>query len=627
MTALPVSPAAEPAVAWARLAPRLAARGRVRVSRDGGRNYPRKYERPVTSTLPGQPAALLVYDDNGCAPVFVVDLDAKDPHARVDRDFAALVDLLERAGLSSWFADHSPSGGRHVYVPLAVAAPYGEAREAAELLGRRLPSVDPSPLRSIASGCLRPPGAVHRTGGHQVLDGPLEAAEDALNAPNDQVAWRRFLAELRRHTGPLVAPSRETPSTGVDADVDEHVDEASHLEALRGHQQPSADFERIARTGDYDPAKYATPSEARQAVIWAAAASGWALVDVARRLNDGTWRGLASLYARYADNQRHQALARDWHHALDFEKRRREAHGKSPVRLRPTSPHKTHGGQPQQAGDGRSVNQWVREWLAAVDLIHGPDSDLGTRAVLYALAEAAILTGSLVVEHGNRSLAIGTGLDHTSVGRALRRLQAKPSDRALIQLVKPARGVYAHAYELRIPPLMRAACAEKPWRPGRVHAIRPVFRELGLPAAFVYAALEQADHHDAGPLSGRQLAPLARIGVTATYAALEVLAAHGLADRVPGGWSLGSASLARLAEAWGLIDAIRDQLARYRAERRAWHEWLVDHGLLDPRRLHEPHDASSPPPSSDTGHPPSWFDDETGLLTLLHHELGATVVA
>ena len=622
-----------PEVVWARLAPRLAARGRVRISRDGGRNYPRRYERRVTTVLPAQPAALLVYDDQGCAPVFVVDLDAKDARGRVERDFRALTGLLERAGLRSWFSDHSPSGGRHVYVPLAQPVPFTEARQVAELLGRRLSSADPSPLRSIASGCLRPPGARHRTGGHQVLEGTLEDAERALDHPNEPAAWRRFADELGRHAGPLVAGASEQPRTapgdGPRGDVDEDAASVA-LTPLPGHTHPSEDFERTARTGDYDTSKYASPSEARQAVLWAATATGWALVDVARRLEDGTWPGLASFYARYAPHHRHKALSRDWLRAAAFEKRRREAHGKSPVRLRTTSPHKTHRGQasePRNEVGGPTVNQWVREWLTAVELLHGPESDLGVRAVLYALAEAAILTSRLTVEHGNRSLAIATGLDHSTVGRILKRLQNEPSDRALLQLVKPAHGVYANLYELRIPPLLAPACAAKPWRPGRIYAIRPAFRELGLPAAFVYAALEQLEHRGEGPIGGRELAALARVGVTATYDALQTLATHGLADRVAGGWRLGSASLAQLAEAWGILDAIRAQLTRYRAERAGWRAWLASRGHLvlvtPPSSDNASGDGASPPPPPRPADPERWYDDTTSLLALLEHELGA----
>src|SRR5690606_35214182 len=92
----------------------------------------------------------------------------------------------------------------------------------------------------------------------------------------------------------------------------------------------------------YDTGRYATASEARQAVIWAAVAAGWALVDVARRLQDGTWPGLAAMYARYRPDSRHGALVRDWKAAVQHEKQRRSAAGSTAVRVGPTSRNQTH---------------------------------------------------------------------------------------------------------------------------------------------------------------------------------------------------------------------------------------------------------------------------------------------
>jgi len=47
-------------------------------------------------------------------------------------------------------------------------------------------------------------------------------------------------------------------------------------------------------------------------------------------------------------------------------------------------------------------------------------------------------------------------------------------------------------YQLRIPDEIADRAPRVAWRPGKLHALRPVFRELGHPAAFVYEALEQA---------------------------------------------------------------------------------------------------------------------------------------
>ena len=172
--------------------------------------------------------------------------------------------------------------------------------------------------------------------------------------------------------------------------------------------------------------------------------------------------------------------------------------------------------------------------------------------MLAALAEAAQRTGSVIVEHGNRSLAIATGLDQRTVGKILKRLANTESP--LIDLVLPASGVKANAYQLVIPEHLAAAAQSKPWKKGKAHGIRAAFRELGLPAAFMFAALEQAP--DA--LNGRDLAKDARLGVTSAYEALAVLHSWGLVERTPQGWKLGTQSLGALAESFGIVDQINN---------------------------------------------------------------------
>ncbi|WP_193614318.1 MarR family transcriptional regulator [Nocardioides lijunqiniae] len=585
----------------------------MRVSRDGGRTYRARDERPVTNRLPNQPAALLVYDSAGCAPVLCVDLDASrgGPEA-VTRDHQALTALLTKVG-ARWFSDSSPNGGRHIYIPLTEPAPFHEARELTLALAARTPTLDPLPMLNLQAGCIRPPGARHRTGGHQILDGSPSAAADALQRPTSLAAWQR----LRHETAPVAAPGKPPapagaqgaaqPSPGPEVDLE-------RLDALRGITGPDSGFTQIARTGDWPPEKYRTASEARQGVIWAAVASGWSLGDVARRLSDGTWPGLAALYARYSPRHRHTALARDWRRAVSFEKHRRERGNDNKrqkrVRQSTTSPHQSQAGGaaggPARSITGNAANRAVRVWLAAVDML-SKNSDPAERAVLYALAEAAVLTGSLHVEHGNRSLAVATGLDQSTVGRILKRLRSEPSDRLLIDLVRDAEGVRANTYTLVIPALLRPACEKKPWRRGKIHAVRPVFRELGMVASFVYAGLEQARE----PVGGRELARSLGFGHAATYEALAVLAAWGLADRSNKGWSLGQASPTQLAERLGIDDQVAQQISKYRAERHAWWRYL---GVL---QLVPTTPEVASVSSQEPGAPPPPNDDPAGELVII----------
>lgn len=562
----------------------------MRVSNDGGRTYPTKRERALTATLPNQPAAVLIYDHTGAARAFCVDLDvSRGGEAAVDRDHQALTAALTRAG-ASFFADRSPNGGIHVYVPLEVPLPFHDARAAALALAARTPTMDPMPMLGIQSGCIRPPGARHKSGGHQELIGSLTAAYVATQVRTTAAAWSRFAADLP-----------------ISADVASEIpDNVTQLRPRGRHTAPDGGYQVIARTGDYDTARYASDSEARQSVIWSAVAAGLQLTDVASRLVDGTWPGLAAMYARYRPHSRHQALVRDWNSAVHFEKHRRETTDRGSVRVGPTSEPKTHAGTPHQE---------VRSWVNAVDLVFDQNrrDDLAARAVLYALAEAGQKTGSTVLEFGNRSLAIATGLDQRTVGKVLNRLVDE--DEPLIDLLRPATGVKANVYSLVIPDRLSTSARRRTWKKGKITGVRAAFRELGLAAAFVYAALEHRD----GPASGRELAVDARLGVQTTYDALATLQAFNLAVRSPTGWTVGSANLDRLAEAFGITELIKAQVDRYREERRVYWAMLGIVRLIDDSGTSIGTYDHQPPPE-----PPP--DDNASLMDMLDAAVGAHLV-
>ncbi len=138
--------------------------------------------------------------------------------------------------------------------------------------------------------------------------------------------------------------------------------------------------------------------------------------------------------------------------------------------------------------------QFIREWRTALELTErgryrgrtGP----AVRMVLRALGEAAMKSGSRYIAFGTRSLDVASGMDHTTVAAHLRMLRDEPEP--LVYLIENDRGLLGDLYELRIPDSVAARASRLDWRAGKIHALRPVFRDLGLPAAFVYEALERA---------------------------------------------------------------------------------------------------------------------------------------
>ena len=191
-------------------------------------------------------------------------------------------------------------------------------------------------------------------------------------------------------------------------------------------------------------------------------------------------------------------------------------------------------------------------------------------------------------------------------------------DDPLIDLIENDRGLAGDLYQLRIPDEIADRASRVAWRPGKLHALRPVFRELGHPAAFVYEALEQAK----GAQRSFDLVTVTGLSRTAVYEALETLAAWHLVVPVDGRWKLvPGTSLQLLAEQFGCLEQVRSQVGRHRGERAAYRRALriVDHHHPEATTvlgLVEEAEAYLWPPEP----PPE--DGET-LMDLLHRELGA----
>jgi len=149
---------------------------------------------------------------------------------------------------------------------------------------------------------------------------------------------------------------------------------------------------------------------------------------------------------------------------------------------------------------------------------------------------------------------------------------------------------------------------------GKLHALRPVFLELGIPAALVYEALEHAKE----PLTSFDLTASVGLSRSAVYEALETFAAFHLAAQRRGRWVLvPSTSLTALAEQLGVAETINRQVLRHRNERAAYR--LVLH-IAD---RHRPPPAAAgwydrPPPE-----PPPDDDETLTALSLLERILGA----
>jgi DNA-binding transcriptional ArsR family regulator len=553
----------------------------MRLSRDGGKSYPQKHERALTPALPAFPAAVRIFGKDGtCAAIFL-DFDSSVAGIDwVEADVRAVQAWLHSVG-ARWIEDYSPNGGRHVYVPLAQRVTFSEARDLVEALGTRYRSLDKTPHQNLLHGCMRTPGSPHKRGGHQELAMSLSMAYDVARRPNPATVWAAMNTDLAGEIAAVKALRLEGTVTPATAGTPRLPHPAGRM---------SRTMQLMAQTGLYDTNRYASDSEARQAIVTGAAAAGLELVDVERRMLQGTWPGLASFYARYASRHRVPALRRDWLKAVAYlSKNPGSRGGKNNVRISPTSQPNTQPPVMQGnliSSDPDAEHRLIRTWRNALRLKEHSYTEsragLARRMVLRALGEAAHMTGSRFIEFGDRSIAVATGLDHTTVGSHLRALRSEKNP--LVTLVEQGRGTKGDLYMLTIPEEVKAAAEDLTWRKGKIHALRPVFRELGLPAAFVYEALE----HSPG-LSTSELVKLTRLSRTSISEALEVLAAWNMIARNNArAWSVvASTSLKDLAEHFGVMEAVAAQLQRYRIERILWKEWLSKNvntvaGILSP---------------------------------------------
>jgi len=603
---------------WAALTPLLAGRPVVRESRDGGRNYHAKWQRPLTGrVLLSVPAAVPVYSAAGDTRVLVVDLDcSRGGRGQVLRDAAAIGSLVTAAG-GRLISDGSPSGGVHLYVPLAEPVGFYQARDVAKALAARAPSMDVTPNLGLTNGLIRPPGSRHRSKGFQVLHGPLNEAVALARVGNPPVVWQRLSTELAPELAAQTTPPDLTSST-----ADLQGEGGRRVPRRGGVRELAADYLRIATTGVYDTGRYPTASHARQAVITAAVWAGHDLSSVLGRLHAGRWPGLRAFYTRYRTAAaRRQALARDWSNAVALVTAAK-AHRQTQnlVRQSPTSGPDTHRGVPDHGKTNRNTQsefRFLRTWQSAMALAELDDPGragwMTARMVLRAVGQAARMSGSRYVHFGTRSLSIGAGVDHTTVAAHLRALREGPD--ALIELIDGNRGVDGDLYELVLPARYADRAGRRDWRGGKLHALRPVFLELGIPAALVYEALEHAKE----PLTSFDLTASVGLSRSAVYEALETLAAFHLAAPRRGRWVLVAAtSLTALAEQLGIAETIHRQVLRHRHERAAYR--LVLH-IADRHRPAPPTAADwydRPPPQ-----PPPHDEESLTALSLLERILGA----
>lgn len=517
----------------------------------------------------------MVHGADGSVQTLCLDLDtSKALQLVVDSDAAAIGALLDSCGLA-YVADHSPSGGRHIYIPVQERLAAEDARELVEALATRFPSLDPGPHRNVTDGCIRPPGSWHKSmTGHQVLDTPLGQAYDVLRRRNPAsavAALRRALA-ASIHQVRARKTARVKPVGTVATMSTAKVGTSRESTLLRGSV-----LRQVARTGVYDTAKYKSASEARMAVLNHLCAWQVSLPEVQARLGTD-FAGLRALYGNDARLER--LLASEWANAVAWvaQKQGPVATGRSHGNKYDTEPALTHSGG---AGESRSrvsvmaeINDLENVLYSVLDqrLARTGREGITLRFLLRAVLGFARAKETLVVDVGCRAFALAMGHHHGTIARLLPRLVEHSG--GLLSKIDTARGKRADTYLLGLPEQWRDLAKASAWRKGKIHGIRPVFRALGAPAALVYEAIERGRH------SPTTADIIRATGMSRPTVAKEltVLAELSMIERRHGLWQLiHTTNLTSIAEWLGVQADYEEQRSLVKAQRRLWHAHLERH--------------------------------------------------
>lgn len=531
----------------------------------------------LTKSLPKAPAATYLYTSKARTHVLALDFDdSRGGRAAVDADLATAAEWISRCG-GVIVTDHSPTGA-HLLCPLAIGttASFTEINHLVRLLEARLPTLDKTPSTNPDFGCLSAPGTPAKRGGYRQLDRPLSAAVEAFttrSAPSLLPRLYELLGALKPHPTSTQPAASTPPTTPSDYCTGEGDDQRLAPRWVRD-DPIHPDVSEFARNGKMATGQrqWATPSEARMAVITAAVARGHSPASIAAlSAPGGPWHGgLGETYSRYK-HQADAALRRDFTKAMDW-LCTNVLKGRHPQ-------HKGKNSQGGYRGTGPYGPLPLRTWLASA--MHWADIEFkGKRyrwtvhAVLQALASNAQcagqeINGVWVVGVGGRNLSLGTGLlSEDAVWRVLRDLRDTPG--APLILTRRGVGIEPDFYALTSP--AGIITPEVRSQQVRVEPVHDAWSVLGHHHRRIY---ELVAHH--GLTSRADLYAAAAVSASAGDTAVTSLEIVGLLTRTGRGTvSTGTTILDDVAAAHDTDGSREDRITRYKAERDQWHAWLAD---------------------------------------------------
>ncbi|MBF4592087.1 hypothetical protein [Curtobacterium sp. VKM Ac-1395] len=532
-------------------------------------SYPLKYP-TLGHQPPSTPWTIDLSDDVDHLFWFAAfDLDAKraDDLDQAAEDLGVLVRILRTAGIPHVVCRSSPTGGFHVWLPLA-GIPKPAMQQLAAAARAVLPSLDHGLLCNDRTGAVRPPGSPHARGGaSEVMAGGDDV--DVLRTPSVTAADLLRVTEAFRHLRPAIDPAESRPSGPVDLRHQGHralpAWAAAHMATVAGGTDPS-------RTG--------------YLCLLGAAVAGWSYADVEHaartapgmehyRTRNNPTGGRAPRRERESATRLERQWAKAQDRALTYRYAPQERAQRDLTELRGIVATTEAMLNAFRVSPGR----WTRA-----------EADLHDSTVLTALAWLSLHSGQRDVVAALRSIADLTGVPSTTVDRSLQRLRAA----GWITRQRSADGPNAAVWRVS----NQFSTADEQDGPHQEVTARPPAELFDVRASLVAELDDRIDagRHDVftraglGPTARRAyeslttdeqnpetIATRAGLPLGRARAAIARLRRHSLAIATPIGWRRRLHDLRRhAARLLGVDGTLARRSQQYAHEREQWAWWNAD---------------------------------------------------
>lgn len=536
---------------------------------------------------PDRPWAVYLAGTDGRFRLLAFDLDAKAGRCMTAaRDADTITGLLTSAGMKPVVCESGPAGGRHVWAALAEPVDAETIATLARLTRHVCPTLDIAPLSNPTTGCVRPPGAPHRSGGRSTV---LAGDTAALTAPT---GTRAQVCALIEHLAQLIGDTETARTSGPHRPLP--TDDHGRL-YLPGPRRPLPAVSAAALRED------AAAGDA-SAVLWrillGAASARWRYSDVAALAD--TAPGMEHVRS-WRDRSRRQprsrtaaaaVLRRQWDKAVRHVATSGRQTGEDSTFDARAGAIATHVRQLQTRADA-TAGRWAR---------HGGPAD---RRILDVLCILALQALTVSVEADIRRLALIAGIGRETARTALLRLtedgwvtQDKAADgpHGAVWSIDPQNDFHSDAVPSRSqadPRPEGAGAAERTillqTLPQRITAARhDLFTPgpgLGLRAGNIYARTTLQPQHLP------ELAGATGDSPTVVGQVLDRLVSIGVLIRTSTGWRRPHVDRrTAAAQQLGLTGRLEQRARRYSIERELWAWWQAEKTwMTTPRRLQSKH--------------------------------------